>query len=192
MKPIFALLALVTITVVGCRPAPLPVPPPAPPQGGVAILDVEAVAKRLGRDVAIVAELKEASAPLSDQLAATQKDYQAQIEKLKSSLGSKPTEADLKKLAELERTLNQQFQQKQQQAQQELNAKRVNLVNRFREEIKPVALKIASAKGRSTVLIKSDAVILSSEPEVEITDEVVAELNRPASTTTAPVPIPTP
>ena len=192
--------ALLTFVLAGCGPAPSPAPSPTPTptrvpipaKGGAAIIDLEAAAKRLGRDVAIMAELKEAGTSLKDQLAASQKDFQEQIDRLKASLGAKPSEADKQKLAETSRALNQQFLQKQQQAQQELNAKKAVLVSRFREEINPVALKIAASKGLGIVQIKNDATVLASEPELDITDEVVAELSRADKTSPSPAPSPNP
>ena len=198
MKHHATLFALLTLLLAGCGRAPSPAPSPASPptpapaKGGAAILDLDAAAKRLGRDVAILAELKEAGAPIRDQLAASQKDYQAQIDRLKASHGAKPSEADNQKLAELTRTLSQQFQQQQQQAQQELNAKRAALINRFREEVKPVALKIATAKGLGIVQLKNDLTILTSEPDLDITDEVVAELTRSAAAPSSPSSNPNP
>ena len=74
----------------------------------------------------------------------------------------------------------------EQQAQQDLNTKRAALVSRFREEIKPVALKIASRKGLGVVLVKSEMVVLGSEQGLDITDEVVAELIRTGASVPAP------
>jgi len=132
--------------------------------------------------------LKEAEAPLRSQLAASQKDFEGQIDSLKTSLGAKPSEADIQKLTELTRTLSQQFQQKQQQAQQEMSAKRSALISRFREELKPVALKIAASKGLGIVQLKNDLTILVSEPALDITDDVVAELSRTSNVSPAPTP----
>ena len=183
MKSYTPFFALLTLVLAGCGPS---TPVPSPAKGGAAIIDLDAVAKRLGRDVAILAELKEAGAPLRDQLAASQKDYQEQIDRLKASLGAKPSEADKQKLAELARTLNQEFQQKQQQAQQDMNTKKAALINRFREEVKPVALKIATGKGLGIVQLKNDLTILVSEPALDITDEVVAELSHTAKASPSP------
>jgi Skp family chaperone for outer membrane proteins len=192
------LLSFLTLMIAGCGPAPSPAPSPTPPptpapaKGGAAIIDLDAAAKRLGREAAILAELKEAGAQLKDQLTASQKDYQEQIDHLKTSLGTKPSEADKQKLAELARSLNQQFQQKQQQAQQELNTKRGALIGRFREEIKPVALKIATSKGLGIVQIRNDITILANDPGLDITDEVVAEVSRTTSASSSPAPSPSP
>lgn len=181
MKPFSAFLLLLSIALVGCDRSPF-----GSPKGGVALVDLDDVAKRLGRDVAIVQELKDASGPLKDQLTATQKDLQTQFDRTKDAIGSKPSDTDSQKLADLGSNLNLQLQQKQQQAQQELNAKRAALVTRFREEIKPVALKIASSKGLGVVLVKSEMVVLGSQPGLDITDEVVAELIRTGSAVPTP------
>ena len=194
MKPCTPFFAFLTLVLAGCGPAssPAPTPVPSPAKGGAAVIDLDAVAKRLGRDVAILAELKEAGAPLRDQLAASQKDYQEQIDRLKTSLGAKPSEADKQKLTDLARSLNQQFQQKQQQAQQDMSTKKAALISRFREEVKPVALKIATGKGLGIVQLKNDLTILASEPALDITDEVVAELSHAAKATSSPAPSPNP
>jgi Skp family chaperone for outer membrane proteins len=171
---------LLAVILSSCTPAPSV---PAP-KGGVALIDLDAVAKRLGREAAIIRELQDAGNPMGAQLTEARKELQAEFEKAKSDIGTKPTEADLQKLAELERNFNTQLQQKQQQAQQELNAKRVALVNRFREEVKPVALKIAAAKSLGAVLIKTDMTILANDPDIDITDAVVAELTKASATPT--------
>jgi len=198
MKHYISIYALLTLVLAGCGPAaspapsPVPSPAPTPAIGGGAVLDLDAVAKRLGRDTAIIAELKEAEAPLRSQLEASQKDFEGQIDSLKTSLGAKPSEADIQKLTELTRTLSQQFQQKQQQAQQEMSAKRAALISRFREELKPVALKIAASKGLGIVHLKSDIAILVNEPALDITDDVVAELSRTTNASPGPTSGPNP
>lgn len=179
MKTLSLFALLVPIFLSACGPVA------SSGKGGVALIDLEDAAKRLGRDVAITEELQSAGAVLGDQLAAAQKEFQEEFERQKQTVGDKPTPADTEKLTELGRNLNVQFQQKQQQAQQELAAKRLALVNRFREEVKPVAMKIAAARGLDVVLVKSDVVVLGNEPGVDITDEVVGELTRSNATGSA-------
>jgi len=186
MKIFFSFSILLTLALTGCGPAPA-----TGNKGAVALIDLEAAAKRLGRDVIITQELKDAGSTLGEQLATAQKEYQGELERYKQTLGAKPSEAETQKLVELSRNLNAQFQQRQQQAQQELGTKRVALVNRFREELKPLAMKIASGKGMGVVLVKSDVVVLGNDPGLDITDDVVAEMTKlgqavaPASPTPA-------
>jgi len=173
MKPFLALAPLLALILTACGHAPS-----SSAKGGVALIDLDAVAKRLGRDTSIVQELKNAAGPIGDQLTAAQKEARAKFENLRQSIGAKPTDADNQKLAELERDLNLELQQKQQQAQQEINAKQAALITRFREEVRPVAMKIASDRGLGAVLLKNDAIVLGNEPALDITDDVVAELTR--------------
>ena len=49
-----------------------------------------------------------------------------------------------------------------------------------------MALKIAAGKGLGVVLVKSEVVVLGSQPGLDITDEVVAEL----ISTGSAVPVP--
>jgi len=173
MKPLFAFAAFLALILTACSQAPS-----SSAKGGVALIDLDAVAKRLGRDVSIVQELKMAAGPLGEQLTAAQKEAREKFESFRQSLSARPTDADNQKLVDLERDLNLELQQKQQQAQQELNTKQATLINRFREEVRPVAMKIASDKGLGVVLLKSDALVLGNEPALDITDDVVAELTR--------------
>jgi len=171
MKILFSLSLLLTLAMTGCGRIPF-----AGNKGAVALIDLENTAKRLGRDVVIAKELKDAGGALGEQLTAAQKEFQGELEQLKQTLGDRPSEAGNQKLVELSRNLNAQFQQKQQQAQQELDARRVALVNRFREELRPVAMKVAAGKGLGVVLIKSELVVVASDPALDITDEVIAEM----------------
>lgn len=185
MKKLLCALILPILGLTGCTP-----PPAAKPDGTVALIDLEAVAKRLGRDTVIAQEIKEASEAIAEQLVTAQKEYQAEFTRYKDTLGAKPTEADNQKLVELNRNLNAQFQQRQQQAQQEIAAKRTALVNRFCEEVKPLAMKVAAARGLQIVLVKSDLVVLGYEPTVEITDAVVAEMTRGGGSSLSASPSP--
>jgi Skp family chaperone for outer membrane proteins len=164
--PVFAAFAL---AVTACQR-------PAAPNGTVALLDLDAVAKRLGRDVAIADQIKAENDTLVAQLTKTKDDLQSQLDSSAQSLGDKPTDAQKQKLVELGQSLNSQFQVKRQEARQELSQKQTALIQQFREEVKPVAQKIAADKGMNTVLLRSDLVVLSADPAVDITDAVVAEM----------------
>jgi Skp family chaperone for outer membrane proteins len=173
ISPLF-LCAALAIVATGCeRPA---AQAPSAPNGTVAILDLDAVAKRLGRDVAIADQLKAESETLASQLTKTKTELQSQLDSSAQALGDKPSDADKQKLVELGQSLNARLQSKQQEARQELSQKQVSLIQQFREEVKPVAQKIAAGKGMNTVLLRSDIVVLSADPSVDITDAVVAEM----------------
>jgi Skp family chaperone for outer membrane proteins len=154
--------------------------------GTIAILDLDAVAKRLGRDVAIADQLKAENDTLVTQLGKTKDELQSQLDSSAQAIGDKPTDADKQKLVELGQSLNARLQAKQQEARQELSQKQLTLIRQFREEVKPVAQKIAAGKGMNTVLLRSDIVVLSADPSVDITDAVVAEMISSGKGTAAP------
>lgn len=184
----FALpLALFSILAMGCGRAPEP--PPRP--GGVAVIDLDDVAKRLGRDVSISSELKGAGDLLSTKLGETQKGYQSELEKSRAALPETLSDEDNQKLLQLSQSLNQQFQSKQREAQEELNATRLALVNRFKEEVKPVAKKIALSRGLEVVILKSELILTALET-VDITDEVVVTMVAYGKGSPTPVPVATP
>jgi Skp family chaperone for outer membrane proteins len=144
------------------------------------------VAKRLGRDVAIADQIKAEGETLASQLTKTKTELQSQLDSSAQALGDKPSDADKQKLVELGQSLNARLQSKQQEARQELSQKQVSLIQQFREEVKPVAQKIAAGKGMNTVLLRSDIVVLSADPSVDITDAVVAEMISSGKGTAAP------
>ncbi len=146
------------------------------PPGGVALIDLDQIAKRLGRDTALVDELRNMGAELSKELETAKRTYSAEFEKNKAQVGTKPTEADTQKLNTLLQSLNAQLQQQQQQAQQEINTRRVALVNRFREEVMPTALAVAKKRGLSIVLLRNDSLVLCAQSETDITNEVIDNL----------------
>lgn len=173
--------------MVGCEPQRTS-GTPVSRSGGVAVIDLDEVAKRLGRDQVILSELKSTSDALTEKLTTAQKDLQNKFNTERQTIGATPTDSDKQKLLQTERSLNLEFQQKQQEAQNELNAKRAAVVTRFREEVKPVAREIANGKGLDVILIKSDAVIFSAETGVDITDAVVAKMISSAPAGTVPSP----
>jgi Skp family chaperone for outer membrane proteins len=159
---------------------------PSASNGTVAVLDFDAVAKRLGRDVAIADQLKAENDTLVAQLGKTKDELQSQLDSSAQAIGDKPTDADKQKLVELGQSLNARLQARQQEARQELSQKQVTLIRQFREEVKPVAQKIAASKGMNTVLLRTDLVVLSADPAVDITDAVVAEMISSGKGTAAP------
>ena len=167
------ILAAAALLVSGCdRPAATS----GSPNGTIAFLDLDAAAKRLGRDIAITDELKAENDALVKKLTDARDDLQAQFNKTKTSVGDKPTQEDSEKLSQLEQSLNAELQNRLQNAREELNKKEVAMIQQFREEVKPIAQKVAAKKGFNTVMLRSDIVVISVDPATDITDDVVAEM----------------
>jgi Skp family chaperone for outer membrane proteins len=176
MKIVFPIVSVaLALLAVGCE-RPAAESSNMSPNGTVAILDLDSTATRLGRDVTITEQLKAQNDALIEKLGKTREQLQSQFETSRQAIGDKPTEADAQKLTEVGQRLTAELQAKQQEAREELNAKQATLIRQFREEVKPVAQKIALKKGFKTVLLRSDGVVLSSEPATDITDDVVGEM----------------
>ena len=183
MKSIFlAFGAALTLFVTGCERSG------TAPAGTVALLDFDAAAKRLGRDASISEELKAQNDALVEKLTKSRDDLQKKFDDSKQSVGDKPTDEQAQQLLALSQSMNAELQSKQQEARDELGAKQTALIRQFREEIRPVAQKIAAKKGMTTVLLRSDLTVLAADASVDITDDVVAEMigagKAPAATAT--------
>jgi Skp family chaperone for outer membrane proteins len=144
--------------------------------GGVAVIDLDEVAKRMGRDKEIGQSVEMQEATLSEKLAGIHDSLNKQYASRKETLGEKPTTEQQQELKSLEKRLSLRVRREQAQAQSDLAVYQQGLIARFREEVKPVARKVAAAKGLSIVLTKDEGLFLAVEPAVEITDDVIAKL----------------
>jgi Skp family chaperone for outer membrane proteins len=155
--------------------------------GSVAIVDIEAVAKQLGADVALERQVKDAEASLNSQLASLQASLRRQYEdKSRELLAPRdnrqllPADAAAAKqqLTEIEKQLNQQLLQAQQTARAKFGAYCNSLLVNFRNAVVPVAKKIAEQHGCGVVLTKNDAVLLAFDDSHDITNAVAEELRK--------------
>jgi Skp family chaperone for outer membrane proteins len=76
-------------------------------------------------------------------------------------------------------TLNEEFGKARVSAQAVLSQEQVALVQKFRDEVFPVAKEIAQERGFKTILLKSESVLFAWEPESEITEEVIKRMSTP-------------
>ena len=90
--------------------------------------------------------------------------------------GESSPAARKQQLAELERDFNLQLNQAQRTAQNELSVYRQRLIQRFRDEVVPLAQEAASQRGLGVVLTKNDTVLLAFDDAHDITAAVVAKL----------------
>ncbi len=157
-----------------------------PSTGGVAVIDLDEVAKRLGHDVEMVNSAQQAESSLNQQLANIQANFKKQFDDTKKELGEQPTEEQQQQLTTLGRQINVKLNESLQQARTNLSQHRLTLINRFREEVKPLALTAAHERGLGVVLTKNDSVLFAHASSVDVTDRVVElMLARAASKPTA-------
>ena len=150
--------------------------------GGVAVVDLDEVARQLGLDVAMSKDFTDGQTSLAKQLQTLQttlkeKYHQKSIELDPRSVTDATAAAARKEqLAQFERELNLQLNQAQRTAQKELSDYRLRLVQRFRDEVVPMAQQAAAERGLGVVLTKNDTVLLTFDDAHDITAAVVAKL----------------
>jgi len=156
--------------------------------GGVAVIDLDEVARRLGHDIQLGKSYGMEEARLTQHLASLQEDLQGKFKKKKQAFGDEPTDEQQGQLRSLELQLNNKARHEKVQAQTDLTLFRQRLINRFRERVKPVAREVAANKGLSIVLAKDESLLLTIAPAVEITDAVIAKMlaDKPADSS-API-----
>lgn len=143
---------------------------------GVAVIDLDEVAKRLGRDVVMQESLQQAAGTLNQQFAAIQASYESKFEETKSEVGEAPTDEQAQQLNALGQQLNLRLNQTRQVAQTKLSQHRLQLINLFREEVKPIARQVAKERGLDVVVSKNDTVIFAFTPAADITEQVIERM----------------
>ena len=146
------------------------------------ILDLDAIANATGQAAVIKQQIEQANNELNSQLNVISKNLNDQLEDEKKKMGKKPTADDQQKLQQLTILANQKMQQSKQLASQKSQQYQATLIQKLRQEVSPIAEEIARERGASVVLTANNA-MLWFNPEVDITDEVIAQIrSQPAET----------
>jgi Skp family chaperone for outer membrane proteins len=140
----------------------------------VAVIDLDAVARALGRDDVIVQQINQANQQLTSQLGQVATNLQEQVnaEREKYEVVGDEAEAELQQLTAV---ANQRLQQTQRLAQQRSAEFRQAVINAFRNEVQPYAREIAEERGASAVITVATP-MLWFDSEADITDEVIAAM----------------
>ena len=147
-----------------------------PPFYGVAVIDLDALAEQLGTLKAIQQVVDDRQEELESNLTTLQTAYQEELSTVLKKQGEKPSDSQKASTRALMQELSSNVNQYRNQAQKDLITLRQKLVDDFRNQVKPVARRIALRKGCPIVLSKHDKVLLSFESEVDITSVVAAEM----------------
>jgi Skp family chaperone for outer membrane proteins len=141
--------------------------------GGMAVVDLDKVAAETGRNRELAQQIQVAGNTLNQQLAKTVENAKGQFEEKRKSYGEEPTEEQQKELAQWTNTANSQLTQIQNQARQKYEQFKQEQIAQFRSEIKPIAQEIAAKRGLSVVIPKNEGLLLSIDPGVDITEDVI-------------------
>lgn len=144
-----------------------------------AIVDLDEIARRLGKDDALRQALQLRQNQLTGNLTQVRDQYLEQARSLQQQLGDKPTPEDQKKLADAVNQMNAKLSDLRQQAAANLSQEQVALVQRFRGEIRPFAVTIAGQRGFATILIKNENLVFAYDPSSDITEEIIKRMGTP-------------
>lgn len=161
--------AFACLTVTGCNQSKVS------NNGPVAVVDLDAVAKKLGKDKQILQLVEQRQVSLNEQVVATQNSLIEQLNKKKLEFGE-VSEDEANELAQLQIKANTILATTKSQAQSNLTNFQLDIVSRFRAEVKPIAMELAEKKGCRVVLSKNDSVVFAFDEAIDLTDEVTAAI----------------
>jgi Skp family chaperone for outer membrane proteins len=147
--------------------------PAAAQKGGVAVLDIDEVAKQLGVEEKVRVDLLTMQNNLNADLQRTQETMQKQMTGVEQAAGENPTEEQKREIMATNQQLNEEFNRLKAQAQNTLAQERVRMINEFRVRLEPIALKAAQEAGLEVVLMKVTPPVFTYATSVEITQTTV-------------------
>jgi Skp family chaperone for outer membrane proteins len=161
--------------------------PPARTTAAVAVIDLDAIAHRLGTDQQIADSITQRQTALKQQLVDLAKNYNAQIAEKQKTLPAAQAQQNDVTLASWQQQATASLNQAKQRADVDLKSHKQQLINQFRDQIKPAARRVAHERGLSVIVTKNDSVVFDYTGAADITEAVVNELlaGRPAAATAA-------
>ena len=140
--------------------------------GRVAILDLDRVAKAIGRDDAMARTIQEASDKRQANVEQVRKNYLSQLTAEKEKIGRNPSQAEQDQLNQMTATAETRLRGLLKQGEQEENQLRVKLIQDLRDEVEPVVRRVAAARNLDVVMLKQ-AYMLYVDATSNITDDVI-------------------
>ena len=149
--------------------------------GGVAVIDLDEVARQLGRELSIKQSLTAREANLNQQLETLRVSYANLLNQRKQELTEQPASSEVAQVQAFEQQAVAKIQEARQQAQNHLLTQKRDLITAFREEVKPIAAEVAATRGLSLVVSKNDTFLFAFDSGVDITSDVVAKMQSSAT-----------
>ncbi len=161
---------------------------PQQPRNGFAVIDLDEIADRLDRDEDLQDALQQRKAQFNNELGQLRSRFMQQVRLKSQEIGEDATEQEQQQLANMIKSLNVQLTRAQNTAQQQLSRDQVTLVQAFRNEVRPVAVKIALERGFTVILTKNEAVLFAYDENFDITEEVIRRMSAPGTSVTPIIP----
>ena len=145
----------------------------------VALVDVDAVARALGRDVAMREQLQSAGAELNTEVRDLAQELKDSFEAERQLLGENPSQEQREQLARMGLEAQTRVQRSQAAAQRKAQELQVQLARQIQDEVRPVAAAVARERGAQVVL--STTFVLWAEAATDITAAVIERMETPAA-----------
>lgn len=159
---------------------------PTASHGGMAVVDLDKVAEQTGRDRQLAQSLELAQSSLNQAYAKKVESAREQLDAKKKGLGSSPSDEETKEFVLMQRSAESQLMQIQNKAKAEYEQYKQIQIAKFRQELKPITQEIAAKRGLSVVIPKNEGLLLSVDPGVDITDDVIKVLKEKHPVVVAP------
>lgn len=152
--------------------------------GKVAVMDFGRVAQSVGALEEIQRVLKSIQARMEQNLSNMSKQLREEIDAEEKKLAQPATPEQKQELAGKKQAADQRLRQLTLEASDHLRKIERELYSKFRDELRPIANRVAADRGMSIVMVRND-LILDLDPVSDITDQVIEALlqerkNRPA------------
>lgn len=161
-------------------------------QSPVGVIDLDRISQETGHTEMAQAQLNELRSTLQKDLSDTQTRLKNDMQASQDKLGEKPTPEQITEMQQAASKMQSEMMQQQTSASQALQSKQTELITTFRNNVRAVADRVAQKRGMHIILLRNPSVLLGSDKEVDITDEVLAEMkkaggdNKPANTDAEP------
>ena len=169
-------LASVVVGVSGC--GQFSGQPAASSRGGMAVVDLDKVAAETGRDRQLAQALELAQNSLNQSYKKTVTSAKDQLEAKKKGYGDAMSDEQKREFSQFETNAVTQLSQLQNQVREKYELYKQGEIAKFRADLKPITQEIAAKRGLSIVIPKNEGLLLSVDPGVDITDDVIKVLKQ--------------
>lgn len=178
LPAIIVAAALVVVALVAFQPSATVAQSSQTVASNVAVIDLDALAQKIGRAAKLNEAVKAKQDELNTQLNDAQQQLNTQMQAKEQEFGPSPTAEQAQQLQQLRGQASVKLIQARQQAKQILQQHQNQVINEFREEVKPHAQAVAKDKGYLVVLVKNDQLVYTYASSVDITDAVAAKMGQ--------------
>lgn len=152
--------------------------------GGVAVIDLDAVAQAMGRDKTINEKVQAYAKEREAKLLELKSDLEQRVTEEAKKLDKDASDADKQSLNALVLEARGQLTRELGDARQSAQQMRQQLVRDFAIEMQPLARRAADKRGLTVVLVKQPGMLVVA-PEADITNDVI-DMSQTTSPAVAP------